>query len=101
MPNPDPVPNKTDERIANPHAWARYWRMMRWMGLLALACVAVALLYFRWGGEPVPLPMAIAASVGIFLTVMVGTGLMLLAFLSHGSGHDEAAADPFDEQQGG
>jgi fatty acid desaturase len=101
MPKPDPVPNKTDQRIANAHAWARYRRMMRWMALLALGCVAVALAYFRWGGEPVPLHMAIAASAGIFLTVMVGTGLMLLAFLSHGSGHDEAAADPFDEKQDG
>ena len=43
MPKPDPTPRR---RIANPHAWARYWRIMRWMTLLALTCVVVALIYF-------------------------------------------------------
>jgi fatty acid desaturase len=100
MPKPDPVPSKQDRRVATPRAWARYRRIMGWMALLALACVGIALAYFHWNGDPVPLPMAIAASVGIFLTVMVGTGLMLLVFLSHGSGHDDAAADPFDERRG-
>jgi fatty acid desaturase len=99
MPMPDPVPRPDRRPIASAAAWARYRRIMRWMALLGVACVAVALAYFRWGGEPVPLPMAIAASAGIFLTVMVGTGLMMLLFLSHGSGHDDAAADPFDERR--
>ena len=43
--------------------------------------------------------MAIAASLGVFLTVMVGTGLMSLVFLSAGSGHDEEVVDPFDERE--
>lgn len=94
MPRPDPVPTKTP--VANPRAWARFRRIMAWMAGLALLCVGAALVYLRWDGGPVPLAMAIAASVGVFLTVMVGTGLMLLLFLSHGSGHDEAADDPFD-----
>jgi hypothetical protein len=97
MPRPDPLPRR---RIANPHAWARYWRIMRWMTLLALACVVAALAYFRFGGSPVPVNMVIAGSLGVFLTVMVGTGLMSLVFLSSGSGHDEDAADPFDERHG-
>ncbi|WP_167106132.1 hypothetical protein [Sphingomonas oligoaromativorans] len=95
MPKPDPTPRR---RIANPHAWARYWRIMRWMTLLALACVAVALIYFKTGESPVPVHMVIATSLGVFLTVMVGTGLMSLAFLSSGTGHDEDAADPFDKR---
>ena len=96
MPKPDPVPRR---RIANPHAWARYWRIMRWMTLLAIACVIAALIYFHFGGNPVPVHMVIAASLGVFLTVMLGTGLMSLVFLSSGSGHDEDAADPFDERR--
>ncbi len=95
MPKPDPVPPR---RIANPHAWARYWRIMRWMTVLALACVIAALIYFHRGGNPVPVHMVIAGSLGVFLTVMLGTGLMSLAFLSSGTGHDEDVADPFDER---
>jgi hypothetical protein len=95
VPRPDPTPK---QRIANPHAWARYWRIMRWMTLLALLCVVAALAYFRFGGDPVPVNMLIAGSLGVFLTVMVGTGLMSLVFLSAGSGHDEDADDPFDER---
>ena len=95
MPRPDPVPT---DRIANPHAWARYRRIMRWMTLLALVCVALTLLYFRIGGAAVPISMVIAGSVGVFLTVMVATGLMSLVFLSAGSGHDDEVADPFDER---
>lgn len=100
MPKPDPVPNRSSDApaIANPGAWARFRRIMAWMALLAIACVGLTLSYLRWDGGPVPMAMAIAASIGVFLTVMVGTGLMLLVFLSHGSGHDNAAADPFDER---
>ncbi len=95
MPRPDPLARS---RIANPHAWARYRRIMRWMTLLALACVALTLVYFRLGDAPVSATMVIAGSLGVFLTVMVGTGLMSLVFLSAGSGHDDAVADPFDER---
>ena len=96
MPRPDPLP---DRPIANPHAWARYRRIMRWMTVLALACVGVTLAYFRFGGAPVSINMMIAGSLGVFLTVMVGTGLMSLVFLSAGSGHDDEVADPFDERR--
>ena len=95
MPRHDPVPRK---RIANPHAWSRFRLMMRWMMLLALVCVGGALLYLRSGGTPLTTQMAIAASTGVFLTVMVGTGLMSLIFLSNGSGYDDEVDDPFDER---
>jgi hypothetical protein len=95
MPRQDSVPGR---RIANPHAWMRFRRIMRWMLLLALACVAVTLVYLRSIGAGVSLPMAAAAAAGVFLTVMVATGLMSLVFLSAGTGHDEDADDPFDER---
>lgn len=95
MPRPDPVPRR---RVANPHAWARYRTIMRWMILLAIACVLVSLAYVRWATGDLTLQMGIAVSAGVFLTVVVGTGLMSLVFLSAGSGHDEAAADPFDKR---
>ena len=100
MPRHDPIPVRTrpvqPEAIRNRHAWARYRRMMRWMTALALACVAVALGWLRWAAGPLHLHMAIAAAIGVFLTVMVGTGLMSLAFLSAGSGHDAEAGEQFE-----
>jgi hypothetical protein len=104
MPRHDPTPRDETPpagRVANPHAWARFRAIMRWMLLLALACVAATLAYLFTGGTPVTAQMAIAASAGVFLTVMVATSLMSLVFLSHGSGHDEQVDDPFDERPPG
>jgi len=95
MPRPDPTPN---DRIANPHAWARFRTIMRWMTLLGLVCVIGALAYLYEGGTPMTVQLVIATALGVFLTVLVGTGLMSLVFLSHGSGHDEEVDDPFDER---
>ena len=106
MPRHDPVPPRLTpaprraqtDAIRNRHAWARYRRVMMWMTALALACVAVALLWLRWAAGPLHLQMAIAAAVGVFLTVMVGTGLMSLVFLSAGSGHDAEAGEQFEAE---
>lgn len=107
MPEHDPIPRRgptprqspaPQQGIANPYAWARYRRIMRWMMVLGVVCVVVTLGCFRLMGGPMPLSMVIATAVGVFLTVMVGTGLMSLVFLSAGSGHDAAAADPFNER---
>ena len=40
-----------------------------------------------------PLHMVIATVIGVWLTFMLGTGLMALAFLSSGTGHDEQVMD--------
>lgn len=100
MPKHDPPPRShASHGIANRHAWARFRRIMARMLALALACVAVTLAYLRIAIGSLPLQMAIAASLGVFLTVAVGTGLMSLVFLSAGSGHDEDVIDPFDERE--
>lgn len=100
MPRHDPVPEAArPQRIANPHAWARYRRIMRWMTLLALVCVAGALLYLHAAGVALTANLAIATAAGVFLTVMVGTALMSLLFLSAGTGHDEDVDDPFDARR--
>lgn len=96
MPRHDPAPRSP---VANPHAWARFRAIMRWMTLLGLACVIGALAYLRSGGTPMTAQIVIATALGVFLTVLVGTGLMSLIFLSHGSGHDEQVDDPFDERR--
>jgi RsiW-degrading membrane proteinase PrsW (M82 family) len=92
MPRHDPVPRQRPpdyERAAT--AWARYKRTMRWMALVAIVCVLLSLIYLKSFGDPVPIHMVIATVAGVGLTVLVGTGLMGLIFLSNRTGHDEEA----------
>jgi hypothetical protein len=92
MPRHDPIPNRPS-RPQRDHAsnWARFRRTMGWMALAALVSVLLALIYLKSFGDPVPLHMQIATILGVGFTVLVGTGLMSLAFLSSRSGHDEDA----------
>jgi len=89
MPRHDPVPPRL-ERAAL--AWARYKRMMKWMALAAAAAAALALLYLKSSGDPMPLSMVVATIAGVGLSVLLGTGLMGLVFLSNSGGHDDAAS---------
>jgi hypothetical protein len=93
MPRHDPVPPQRRppdyQRAAS--AWARYKAMMRWMALASVAAALLALAYLKSAGGPVPIHMAIATLAGVGLTVLLGTALMGLVFLSNSSGHDDAA----------
>ena len=90
MPRHDPIPTVREaERAA---LWVRFRRTMGWMGLAAVATVLLALIYLKSGGGPVSVHMYIATVLGVGLSVLVGTGLMALVFLSSRSGHDEEAA---------
>lgn len=79
-------------------AWRRFRRIMAWMGLGGTLCVGVALLFLRWWAGPMPIHMVIATVIGVFLTFMLGTGLMALAFLSAGTGHDEQVMDRLKDE---
>ncbi|TCD06680.1 hypothetical protein EYB45_03005 [Erythrobacteraceae bacterium CFH 75059] len=74
-------------------AWARYRRILKWLGALALAVVLAAWLFTYWAGEPVSVHFYIALALGLGLTVMLTGALMGLVFLSSGTGHDEAIED--------
>ena len=94
MPQPDPLPRRRTrrpdyERAAT--AWARYKRMMKWMALIAIVTALLAVVYLKSFGDPVPIHMVIATLAGVGLSVLVGTGLMGLVFLSNRSGHDDDA----------
>jgi RsiW-degrading membrane proteinase PrsW (M82 family) len=92
MPRHDPLPPRRGpdyERAAI--AWARYWKTMRWMALAAVVTVLLSLIYLKSFGDPVPIHMLIATIAGVGLTMLVGTGLMGLVFLSDRSGYDEEA----------
>lgn len=87
-----------DPRIAAT-AWARFRRLMAWMALGGAACVGLALLFLRlYMGGPMPIHMIVATVLGVWLTFMLGTGLMALTFLSHGTGHDEQVIDPLRDE---
>ena len=92
MPRHDPIPRRRKADHARAAlAWDQYKRTMRWMVLVSAATVALSLLYLARSGGPMPLHMVIATIAGVGLTMLVGTGLMGLVFLSNRSGHDEEA----------
>lgn len=74
-------------------AWARFRRIMAWMAVAGAGCVGVALLLLYGHVGMLPVHMAIATTLGVWISFMLGTGLMALTFLSHGTGHDEQIID--------
>ena len=85
MPRPDPVPSPRASMLQ------RFKRAMKWMALLSIAVAAIAVFLVAQGDAGVHIHMMIATALGVGLTVLLGTGLMLLTFLSASSGHDEEA----------
>jgi hypothetical protein len=78
----------------------RFWRIFRLLALLSVVIAAIAVLLVA-AGDPAPLEhinMLIATALGTGLTVLVGTGLMALMFISNSSGHDKAAARTSQEE---
>lgn len=70
------------------HAWARYRRIMKILLAITVLTVLVALgLLFAFNGM-VSVHFYIAVALGISFTMLLGGGLMGLAFLSNGTGHD-------------
>ncbi len=90
-------PSPLDNRDTSTIAWARYRRLMRGMALVSLLAVVGALGWLRFSmGKALTIHMMIATAAGVGLSVLLGTALMGLVFLSSGSGHDEAIEDPFE-----
>ena len=76
----------------------RFKRAMRWMALLSVVVAAIAVILVAQGDSGVHIHMLIATALGVGLTVLLGTGLMLLTFLSASSGHD-AEASRFEDKE--
>ena len=70
----------------------RFWRIFRLLALLSIVIAAIAVVLVARGDPALHIHMLIATALGIGLTVLLGTALMTLAFLSSSSGHDEQAA---------
>jgi hypothetical protein len=91
MPQPDPLPTPTHA------AMRRFWRAFRLLALLSIVIAAIAVVLVAQGDPTIHVHMLIATALGIGLTVLVGTGLMTLVFISNSSGHDQAAAQTPEE----
>jgi uncharacterized protein (DUF2062 family) len=93
MPQHDKTPRSRDPRaLERAHrAWIHYKKLMRWMALAAVLAVLAALAYLKFTGSPMPIHMVIATIAGVGLSVLVGTALMGLTFLSNAGGYDEDA----------
>ena len=88
MPRPDPVPRPRHALMR------RFWRIFRLLALLSIVIAALAVFLVTRGEDSPGVHMMIATALAAGLTVLLGTALMTLVFLSNASGHDDAAAPP-------
>lgn len=92
MAKPDPIPS------ARMSVLRRFKRAMKWMAVLSVVVAAIAVILVAQGDSGVHIHMLIATALGAGLTVMLGTALMLLTFLSASSGHDDEASGPKEKE---
>ncbi len=90
MPNPDPIPPTSIRQ--------RFLRIMRVAAAFSIVIAALAVLLVARGQSELHIHMLIATALGIGLTVLLGTALMTLIFLSDRSGHDADAGAPPSER---
>ena len=90
-------PSPLDDPAFADFAWARYFRLMRWMALLTVCVVAACMAYLYETMGDVPIHFYIAAMLGIGFTMMLMGALMGLVFLSSGTGHDEAVDNTLED----
>lgn len=92
MPEPDPLPSPRYSTLR------RFWRIFRLLAFLSIVIAAIAVVLVARGDPATHVHMLIATALGVGLTVLLGTGLMTLVFLSSSSGHDEQAASRAAEE---
>ena len=92
MPRPDPIPSPREPLRR------RFWRIFRLLALLSIVIAAIAVILVTRGAGQISIHLIIATVLGVGLTVLLGTSLMTLVFLSADSGHDEAAAPHVQEE---
>lgn len=83
------APEPLDARARR--ATRSFWRLLAYLGIAGVAMVAAALYYLSRNG-PMTATLVIATTIGVFVSIVLGGGLMAAGFLSSNSGHDERAA---------
>jgi hypothetical protein len=74
------------------NARADFRRMMKWILLAAVVMVAGALALLAASGDLTG-DIVIATVLGVFVSVLLGSGLMAAAYFSDKSGHDRDVND--------
>ncbi len=77
----------------------RFVRIMRVAAAFSIVIAALAVALVARGQSELHIHMLIATALGIGLTVLLGTALMTLIFLSNNSGHDANAAKPHQKDE--
>lgn len=72
----------------------RFWRIFRLLAFLSIIVAAIATILVSRGDSSLHINMLVATALGVGLTMLLGTSLMTLVFLSAESGYDEAAGAP-------
>ena len=87
MPRHDPLPT--------PPAWLRhrFLRIMRWSAALSAVIAGIAVILVARSSDAPRIHLLIATALGVMASMLLGTGLMTLMFLSARYGHDAAAAE--------
>jgi hypothetical protein len=70
----------------------RFWRIFRLLLLLSAIIAALAVVLVTRGEGEIHISLIVATGLGVGFTVLLGTSLMSLVFLSADSGHDDQAA---------
>jgi hypothetical protein len=73
-------------------AVVEFRRMLKWIVLIAVLTVIVALVYLSLTGD-LTVTMVVATTLGVFFSVLLGSGLFAAAFFSDKSGIDQEVAD--------
>lgn len=85
----DSTPHGLDDPEQAAFAWARYRRLMMWMGLAALLTAIASVIGLEYFYGPLSWVAILAAIGGIGGSVLMASALMGLVFLSAGTGHDD------------
>jgi ABC-type transport system involved in multi-copper enzyme maturation permease subunit len=85
MPRPDPVPSPPKSLVE------RFLAIFKWLVLLSVVIAVIAVLLVARGENSQDVNVLVATGLGAGFTVLLGSALMVLSFLSSRSGHDEAA----------
>jgi hypothetical protein len=91
VPQPDPIPSPRSSTVQ------RFLKVFRLLALLSMVIAAIAVVLVIQGAGEVHASLIIATALGVGFTMLLGTGLMALMFISSDSGHDEQAARTHSE----
>ena len=85
MPSPDPVPSLRRSLVD------RFLRIAKWLVLFSAVIAIIAVVFVAYTEDTSDINILLPTGIGVGFTMLLGTGLMVLTFLSSRSGHDEQA----------